>query len=146
MPEEARRLHPGKRIRGKLFSVEPPRASWSEAWELYVRGNVVTEHARRIITNFLTATLARTAAQDESDEEEDAAATTHKEDVERYNPTIDELHSIIRTCEQGDEDDGEATRAKQEQVRMIRRARSMWSSQASIVSEDCQGLSEEAHP
>ena len=47
-----------------------PSASWSASWNRYIRGNVVSEHARRLITNFLTATLARTAADDDSTDDE----------------------------------------------------------------------------
>ena len=142
MPEEERRSNPyGKRIRGKAWATQPPRASWSEAWEWYIRGNVVTDHARGIITNFLTATLARTASHDESEEEDGGAmAADPQEGVKQYTPSLEELHAIIRSSERGEDVGSAASRAKQEQTRTIRRARSMWSSQTSITSELGRGL------
>ena len=143
MPEEERRRNPyGKRIRGKAWAMQPPRASWSDAWEWYIRGNVVTEHARGVITDFLTATLARTASHDESDDEDEGATAADPPDsVKPYAPSLEKLRAIISRSSEGGEDIGSASsRAQQEQTKTIRRARSMWSSQSLGISEECWGL------
>jgi hypothetical protein len=143
MPEEERRRSPyGKRIRGKAWAMQPPRASWSEAWEWYIRGNVVTDHARDVITDFLTTTLARTASHDESDDEDEGAtAADPRDSVKPYAPSLEKLRAIISRSSEGGEDIGSAaSRAQQEQTKTIRRARSMWSSQSLEISEECRGL------
>ena len=77
----------------------PMKTSWADTWEQYIRGNVVTDHARRVITNFLRATLARTAAHDESEVEEEGAATVAQDEVKPLCPSLDELRDIIRSNE-----------------------------------------------
>ena len=60
----------------------PVSTSWAAAWERYIRGHVVTDHARRVTTTFLTATLARTAVHDETEDEEDEEGEEGEEGVE----------------------------------------------------------------
>ena len=103
-------------------------ASWSEAWKWYVHGNVVSDHAARIITNFLTSTLARTAEQDDSsgDDRDDEAGTRDCDAVGPLCPSLDNLHNILRTQVDVHGQDGKVTRASQEHARTIQRSRLMW--------------------
>ena len=52
-------------------TADTDQRAWSAAWNWYIHGNVVSDHASRLITNFLTSTPARTFGHDDSDEEED---------------------------------------------------------------------------
>ena len=40
--------------------------AWASSWRRYKDGQIVSEHARRLIQNFLTMTLARTAADEDT--------------------------------------------------------------------------------
>jgi len=102
--------------------------SWSAAWKWYIHGNVVSDHAARIITNFLTSTLAQTAVQDDSteDDRDDDAGTRDYDAVGPLCPSLDNLHHILRTQVESHGQDGRATRASQEHARTIQRSRLMW--------------------
>jgi len=104
--------------------------SWRAAWQWYIQGHVVSEHACRVISNFLTNTLGKGAAcDDSSEEEEDEAGTRESHHVTPLRPSLDMLHAILRE-RHGDGDEGKrSNRAKQEQARTIKRTRAMWESE-----------------
>ena len=47
-------------------------SSFRKAWKHYVRGHVVSKHARRLIVNFLSSTCVYSSKADEEDEEDQA--------------------------------------------------------------------------
>ena len=67
--------------------------SWARSWGVYIRGHVVSRHAQKLITNFLTATGARAAADDESTDEEAEGAVD--DDVEALRPTLNDVHQVL---------------------------------------------------
>ena len=104
---------------------------WSVSWSRCIRGRVVSEHAQRLITNFLTATLARTAGDDESTDEEDGAMTQSQDEIKPLCPNLDELHKILRGQAGIEQDNAKLSKTKREHARTIQRGRSMWSSLSS---------------
>ena len=92
----------------------------------YINGNVVSAHAQRLITNYFTATLARTTADDDSTDEE--ADLKFEDDVHPLCPSLDELHDVLRgqACLEGDV--GRLSSARRKHMRAISRGRSMWTS------------------
>ena len=62
-----------RRLRSKTPADAAGR-SYAASWRWYVRGHVVTQHARRIITQFLAACCGKSSkgdAHDDADEEEE---------------------------------------------------------------------------
>ena len=57
------------RITGKQQLAQPAQRGFYAAWRQYIRGRVVSEHARRIITNFLGACATTTTEDKDSDDE-----------------------------------------------------------------------------
>lgn len=94
---------PRRRLRGKTTPESSQRGrlpcahSWAISWGAYIRGHVVSEHASRLITNFPTAIMARTAGDDESrDEEED---DPHDDDVPPLCPSVRDAEAILSVSE-----------------------------------------------
>ena len=103
--------------------------SWRNAWQWYVDGHVVSEHACRVITNLLTNTLGKSAPDGESSEDdEDEAGTRDFDPIKPFCPSFDILHKILRDQHSPETDAVSTSRAKQEQARTIKRTRAMWES------------------
>ena len=89
-------------------TAEETMPSWAGSWSRYIRGNVVSEHAARLIRRFLSLTLARS---DYNGRESDDDAESGKEDMEGHGAVpvklnLDEMHKILRVkdaCEDGSE-------------------------------------------
>ena len=104
-PEPA--VHHRKRAKRKA-APEEAVASWAGSWARYIRGNVVSEHAARLIRRFLSLTLARSSY---NGRESDDDAESGKEDMEGHGAVpvklnLDEMHHILRvkeSCEDGSE-------------------------------------------
>jgi len=109
---------------------EVPRNSWTASWGAYIRGNVVSEHASRLITNFLTATLARTAADDDSTDEE--ADDPHDDDFEPLCPSLDDVHKLLEATTP-ENDERQRSGIKQAHARAMRRGRFIWGAPAEEV-------------
>ena len=100
-----------------------PTTSWSESWDRYVRGNVVSSHAQRLITNVLTVTQARTAADDESTDEE---PEQHDADAPvPLNLSLDTVHEVLRTHVGKENDDSKLSKRELQQTRTIRRGQAL---------------------
>jgi len=115
----------------------PQSPSWASAWKFYIGGHVVSDHAARVIKNVLTSTLARTADQDDSSDEErdDEAGTREWEGAEPFRPSLDSVHAILRAECCHDDEASKASRMGQEHVRTIRRSRVMWASSGNSTSD-----------
>ena len=66
---------PGHIIRHRLWGKQSPhkmiqpRRSFSEAWRNYIRGNVVSRHAQRIIVQFMAANCGKTSRTEDPEED-----------------------------------------------------------------------------
>ena len=58
-------------------------------------GHIVSEHACKIIKNFLTNTLAKGTPCGDSSEDEDEAGTRESDNVKPLCPSLDMLHKIL---------------------------------------------------
>ena len=89
-------------MRGKnKATAEETMPSWAGSWGRYIRGNVVSEHATRLIRRFLVLTLARSG---NNGRESDDDAESGKEDMEGHGAVpvklnLDEMHQILRVKE-----------------------------------------------
>ena len=127
----ARRRVTGKRS-PPVSSAPDARPTWATSWGRYIRGNVVSDHAARLITNFLTATMARAdAGGDSTDEEADAA--DDDDAAPPLCPTLDEVREVLQAAPEND--DVKLSRSQQQHARTIRRGRDMWTLQPSGRSD-----------
>ena len=69
-----------RRIMGKQASVNSTTKSYANAWQDYIEGHVVSEHARRLIQSFLMNTMAA-SQHDEKVDDEEADASEEDEAV-----------------------------------------------------------------
>ena len=136
-PAPARRCR-GKRSRpgcGPQQQEQQAAPTWAASWERYIRGHVVSQHAQRLITNFLTATLARTSADDDDQsDEEEGTGQAKDDDHETLRPSLSEVHKLLRTQPRLDSNAGKLSKAELEHGRAIQRGRSMWSSSSQMDS------------
>ena len=107
------RLYPEPIVRHRMrakskATAEETTPSWAGSWGRYIRGNVVSEHAARLIRRFLSLTLARSSY---NGQESDDDAEAGKEDMEGHGAVpvklnLDEMRHILRikeSCEDGSE-------------------------------------------
>ena len=107
------RLYPEPVVRHRMrakskATAEETTPSWAGSWGRYIRGNVVSEHAARLIRRFLSLTLARSSY---NGQESDDDAESGEEDMEGHGAVpvklnLDEMHHILRikeSCEDGSE-------------------------------------------
>ena len=113
---------------------------WRAAWEWYVKGHVVSDHASRVITNFLTNTMAKSAPAGDSSEEEDEAGTRENDHVRPLRPSLDTLHKILREQHGALDEDAHMSRARKEQARTIKRTRAMWEADCVTVGGDVDAV------
>ena len=97
-----------KRSKGKA-AAEETMPSWASSWARYIRGNVVSEHAARLIRRFLSLTLARSGSNARNSDDEGEAEI---DDLEGHGGvpvkvSLDEAHRIVRS-----EVDGEGASAQ----------------------------------
>ena len=97
-------------------------ASWASSWGSYIRGNVVSEHACRIITNFLTATMARTAA--DGDSSEDEADDPHDDDVPPLCPSAEDVTALLNASYASEV--GIISKNERERNQALQRSRCVW--------------------
>jgi hypothetical protein len=89
-------------------TAEESMPSWAGSWSRYIRGNIVSEHAAKLIRRFLSLTLARSSYDGR---ESDDDAESGKENMEGCGADpvklkLDDLHQILRVKE-AHEDDSE---------------------------------------
>lgn len=93
----------------------------------------MSDHACRIITHFLTNTLARAPENDETSEGEDEAGTRDSDCIKPLCPSLETLHKILRE-QSGVEGEGAGTsRARRKHERTIQRTRTMWAAAGTDV-------------
>ena len=74
--------------------VAPPDA-FTHAWRWYLRGHVVSHHAKRIITQFLAASCGKSTTRE--DEREDAAAVPSREEASIANDlSLARVHGVLQ--------------------------------------------------
>ena len=103
-----------RRTRMTSKTKPPPTAecSFAKAWTWYLRGNVVSRHARRIITQFMSACCGRTTHMDD---DETCAAGDANQDLQRglTDLTLTHVHGILARMSRGssgaDEDGADDT-------------------------------------
>ena len=113
------RLYPEPIVRHRLRAKSTATAdetmpSWAGSWGRYIRGNVVSEHAARLIRRFLSLTLARSSYNGRDSDDD---AESGKEDMEGHGADpvklkLDDLHQILRVKE-ACEDDSEQKKEKE---------------------------------
>ena len=94
-----------RRCVGKQNLLADPRARWDwnwsvrsydEAWRRYIRGNVVSDHAERLIRNFLSVM----AGTGKHNDEEELTGTSHRSRADFGDPgrriTVTDLDAILR--------------------------------------------------
>ena len=98
------------RKRAKLKAApEEAEASWAHSWARYIRGNVVSDHAARLIRRFLSLTLARRCGDNAQNSDDDAKS--EMDDMEGHGAeavklNLDEAHGILQF--KADEEEGDA--------------------------------------
>ena len=94
-----------KRSKGKA-AAEETEASWANSWARYIRGNVVSDHAARIIRRFLSLTLARRCGDNAHDSDDDATSQIDEVEghcAEAVKLDLDEAHRILQVKEESEE-------------------------------------------
>ena len=76
-----------------LWLVHPVR-SYEDSWRWYIRGHVVSLHAKRLIVQFLAACCGRSSTRDEDDSELDAKRQSSLL-IPDNNVSLERIHSII---------------------------------------------------
>ena len=104
------RLYPEPIVRHRMrakskATAEETMPSWAGSWGRYIRGNVVSEHAARLIKRFLSLTLARSSYKGQDSDDD---AESGKEDMEGHGAVpvklnLDEMHQILRINEDGED-------------------------------------------
>ena len=97
-----------RRLRGKCSLLQAPRRSFQDAWRWYVRGHVVSQHAKRIIVQFMAACCGKTKSDQHPDAELDNDAQRSKE-VPPNSLPLGRVHAVLDRMSQ----DTDGTRAEQ---------------------------------
>ena len=105
------RLYPEPIVRHRMrakskATAEETMPSWAGSWSRYIRGNVVSEHAARLIRRFLSLTLARSSykGQDSDDDAESGKEDMEGDGAEAVKLNLDETHRILRLKEDCEDD------------------------------------------
>ena len=89
--------------------------SFRKSWKHYVRGNIVTEHARRLIINFLSA-CCTTSRTESDDEQEEQIAPEEPHDLPGMQLSSSAVHRLIQQAREthvkGMDDDATRRSAK----------------------------------
>ena len=105
------RLYPEPIVRHRMrakskATAEETMPSWAGSWSRYIRGNVVSEHAARLIRRFLSLTLARSSykGQDSDDDAESGKEDMEGDGAKAVKLDLDETHRILRLKEDCEDD------------------------------------------
>ena len=82
-----------RRLRGKQRPADAPNRSVAMAWRTYIRGNVVTRHAARIITQFMAACCGSSTRQDGEDVQEQGDQT--RADIPNNFLPLSRVHALL---------------------------------------------------
>ena len=96
-----------KRTKGKA-APEEAVASWANSWARYIRGNVVSDHAARLIRRFLSLTLARRCGDNAQNSDDDAMSEKEGMEgngAEAVKISLDDAHEILRITADKEEED-----------------------------------------
>ena len=103
------------RKRAKLKAApEEAEASWAHSWARYIRGNVVSDHAARLIRRFLSLTLARRCGDNAHASDDDAASQMDEMEghgAEAVKISLDGAHEILQLKEEKEEEDAAGNEA-----------------------------------
>ena len=121
------------RKRAKLKAApEEAEASWAHSWARYIRGNVVSDHAARLIRRFLSLTLARRCGDNGQNSDDDAKSQMDDmegQGAEAVKLSLDEAHAILQL--KADEEEGDAgdegSKGKAKKGTASKRKQSHWS-------------------
>ena len=87
-------LQPARRLSGKQPSdLAEPSRSYARAWTQYVRGGIVTAHARGIIVQFMAANCGKSGSKDL--EPDDDAAQRRMKDLPENTLPLQRVHGIL---------------------------------------------------
>jgi len=84
-----------QRLSTKVPDPDAQIRNFHKAWAHYIRGNVVSNHASRLVTNFLLAVLAEGRHHDKVDEVDEAAPPDMK--VELAELSLARVHQLVNT-------------------------------------------------
>jgi hypothetical protein len=94
--------------------VTMPRRSYSEAWRCYVRGHVVSEHAKRIIVQFMAACCGKSKSGRESTEDlGDDSAKVHE--LPANEVPLGRVHDILDRMSRQEDDAPRSRKADAEE-------------------------------
>ena len=123
-----------KRAKGKA-APEEAVASWASSWTRYIHGNVVSEHAARLIRRFLSLTLARRCGDNAHDSDDDAMSEKDNMEgnaAEAVKISLDDAHEILRFNADKEEEDAagdEGSKGTSNRRKGPKRKQSHWSQQ-----------------
>lgn len=133
-----------KRVKGKA-AAEETLPSWASSWARYIRGNVVSEHAARLIRRFLSLTLARSGSNARNPDDE---GDSEIDDLEGHGAVpvkvgLDEAHRIIRSEADGQDASAQGNVTAAKRLKNTKGVLAHWSTKSrSSPSEgtwDCSG-------
>ena len=81
------------RLRSKTVDETQPQRSYAMAWSTYIRGNVVTRHAARLITQFMAACCGTTKNHDNEDEPDEGPGKHHN--IPDNTLPLERVHNIL---------------------------------------------------
>ena len=110
---------PNKRhdgMRRRVFRKQPEHSdqgrSYADAWHWYIRGNVVTKHACKLITQFMAACCSKTKRQ-EGDEMIDPDKEQHLRSLPENKLSLDRVHNLLTVCQRNQPKKQQTKRRKQ---------------------------------
>ena len=112
-----------KREKGKPAQ-EESRPSWTSSWARFIRGNIPSEHAARIIKRFLSLMVPRAGGNTRNSDDEAESETGDMEGhgAEQVKLNLDDAHKILR------DDD--------KRLRTTHGVRARWSTSCEIMQEE----------
>ena len=115
-----------------------PEESFPRAWSAYIRGNVVSDHAARLISSMLTKTMARNDDFAPEEGADEADKTDLDDDIPALTLTPALARGLFRAC--GTESTGEASgdtnrkRGRADHTPALALAQNLWGQQRDLAS------------
>ena len=123
-----------KRKRAKRKAApEEAEASWAHSWARYIRGNVVSDHATRLIRRFLSLTLARRCGDNAQNSDDEAMSENDDMEgigAEAVKINLDDAHEILQFKADKEEEDAageEGSKGTSNRRKAPKRKQSHWS-------------------
>ena len=116
------------REKGKA-AAEGKTPSWASSWVRYIRGNVVSEHSARLITRFLSLTMARSCGDggNSEDDDEPDADGIEGEAAAPLKLSLEEAHCIIKDDVNSADDSSHLSDKAAKRFRTTSDVRARWS-------------------